>query len=370
MLYLKNHLKFSRSIKFVFLLSLSMILYSCHGQVNPEPTKKKGNQISEIPFFKAKIDTNDLDPYFTENNFLHTKHGPNSITRNILQDKTGKYWFATWNGVMSYDGKEFTNHTNLSGLRRHRVFSLLENGDEIWFGTIGAGLYIYNGSTFTNITSEDGLDSDEIECMFKDQEGRIWLGTGSGVSVYDGKEFHNYAMEDGLADSDVHSIAEDREGKIWIGSANGISIYDDEKQGKGQKAFTRLTTSLGRSFYNVRTIISDREGAIWFGGNDGLMYYNNGTFTTLTKNFVGHIYEDEEGDILFNKPSANDEGGIGIYRYKKGQLPHYISAENIEKIKQESEMVFGIIEDSDGNIWYGRVGGVTKFDGVKFEYFK
>jgi len=328
-----------RSLKALLFLCLIFNFASCQAQEEEKVEKRNLSEIKEFPFFKPKIDTNDIDPYFTENNFLVTDHGPKSITRNIIQDKNGTYWFATWNGIMSYDGERFTNHTNQEGLRRHRVFCILENDDEIWFGTIGAGLYRYDGSIFTNVTTEDGLGSNEIECMMKDRDGKIWLGTGAGVSVYDGENFKNYTEEDGLLGNDPHDITQDKSGKIWVGASNGMSIYDPSLQGAGQKAFSSFKDTKGRHWYNVRTIIQDRDGGIWFGGNDGLNYYQNGKFTNLTEDFVGHIHEDRKGDVWFNKPSPNATG-VGLYVHRKGALPLAVQEDNIEQIRVEEEMVF------------------------------
>lgn len=37
-----------------------------------------------------------FDPYFLETVDTVSKRGPYTITRNMLQDRKGNYWFATW----------------------------------------------------------------------------------------------------------------------------------------------------------------------------------------------------------------------------------------------------------------------------------
>ncbi len=59
----------------------------------------------------------EVDSYFRESNDITTSNGPSSITRNVLQDKKGFIWLATWNGIIRYDGKTFTNFTNKNGLK-------------------------------------------------------------------------------------------------------------------------------------------------------------------------------------------------------------------------------------------------------------
>jgi ligand-binding sensor domain-containing protein len=75
-------------------------------------------------------------------------HGPKSITRNILQDLNGHYWLATWEGLIRYNGKQYTNFTLKAGLKKYHVFAIAEqrNGT-LWFGMIGGGVYRYDGQS-------------------------------------------------------------------------------------------------------------------------------------------------------------------------------------------------------------------------------
>ena len=96
-------------------------------------------------------------------------------------------------------------------MRRYHVFSLLEDRQgNIWFGTIGAGVYRYDGKTFTNFTTQHGLPDDKIGCFYEDRNGSLWIGTINGLSRYDGLTFTNYGTEDGL-DRRRHQL--DRQGQ-------------------------------------------------------------------------------------------------------------------------------------------------------------
>ncbi|MFK8162081.1 MAG: two-component regulator propeller domain-containing protein, partial [Lewinella sp.] len=214
-----------RQFKRFFILLLIVGISACNAQVeNEEPQKQAAAPKAPLPSQDLK---NDHDPYFTESTDIETKTAPQAITRNILQTKDGKIWLATWKGAVSYDGETFTNHTNKAGLRRHRFFTLLEDKkDQLWFGTIGAGVYRYDGTTFTNLTSDNGLASNMVECILEDTAGNLWFGTHGGVSRYDGIMFQNFTTADGLPDNEVHAIAQDKSGKIWVASSGGLSYLD------------------------------------------------------------------------------------------------------------------------------------------------
>jgi len=179
---MKNYMHFYS----VFLLFVFNI--SCNGQNNSDPPK---NNISQ-PENKLP----DYDPYFIETKTITSSYGPSSITRNMIQDRDGNIWLATWEGILRYDGETFTNFTNKEGLRRFHVFTALEDrSGNIWFGTIGAGVYRYDGKTFTNFTTKEGLAGDRIGCIMQDRAGNIWIGTDGGVSIYNGDSFRNFTTE-------------------------------------------------------------------------------------------------------------------------------------------------------------------------------
>src|SRR6185369_9342814 len=118
----------------------------------------KGQSKTEPPKESTKSETKDMN----------ASHGPGSITRNIIQDRKGNIWMASWEGVFKYDGKIFTNIT--SGVSTARFFSLLEDRrGNLWFGSIGSGVYQYDGNSFQNFTTKDGLVNDEVGCIYEDR---------------------------------------------------------------------------------------------------------------------------------------------------------------------------------------------------------
>ncbi len=100
--------------------------------------------------FNPAIDLSDNDPYFIETKTISTPYGSSSITRNMIEDRNGNIWIASWEGIIRYDEKSFTNFTNKEGLRRFHTFSALEDKTgNIWFGG-NDGLWKYDGESFIN----------------------------------------------------------------------------------------------------------------------------------------------------------------------------------------------------------------------------
>ena len=342
---------------------LLIFISSCKGKAQTESAKN-----NTPPPQQLEKKPSDFDPYFIETQTITSPNSPTSITRNILQDKDGNIWLATWEGIIRYNpnldnsvgwGKSFTNFTNKDSLRRFHVFSLLEDSKGIlWFGTIGAGVYRYDGKNFTNITTKDGLVDDVIGCVYEDKSGNIWFGTQAGVSHYNGKTFQNFTIKDGLPNDDINSIIEDQHGKLWFGARGKACIYENGK-------FTIFTNN-GIPFQNVRSIIEDKKGDIWLGGDNGLWRYNSnsidsiGQFTNFTKDFVGFIYEDSKGNIWTSSNVPVMGPFWALTRYDAKTLTPTV-------IKEEANMFFGILEDKEDKIWLGHLRGVYRYDGIDFK---
>ncbi|SHF23254.1 ligand-binding sensor domain-containing protein [Pedobacter caeni] len=349
-------------MKYVHLSALFLIslIYNCYGQ--SQTTLPKDSIRSEIKD-------------------VRTSYGPNRMVRTVKQDRKGKIWFASPEGIIRYDGKSFTNIT--SKVMSARFFSVLEDKKgNFWFATVGSGVYCYDGKSFQNYTTKNGLASDQVTTIYEDKTGNIWFGTEGGASCYDGKSFKSFKLKDGPAPTDadsmhvsayqqqipeghwmhndVNAIIEDKTGKFWFGTRGYTRIYDG-------KTFTIITNKDGKPFANVRSIIKDKKGNIWLGGYDGLWRYDGSTFTNFTQKFVGYIYEDRAGNIWTSSESAHDKRWT-LSRYDEKTLSNKIPT--VTEIKSGENGLFGILEARDGSIWFGSMKGVYRYDGKTITDFK
>jgi ligand-binding sensor domain-containing protein len=328
---------------------------SCGGQ-----NKTNGNQDSIKPETKS-VTTEDV---------------PQSITRNIIQDRKGNIWIAAFDGIFRYDGKSFTNIT--SNVSSARFFSILEdrNGN-FWFGTIGSGVYCYDGKFFKNFTTSEGLLNNEVGCIFEDKKGNIWFGVSGGASCYDGKSFRNCIIDEDDMNEDwtgktfpdrqpyeVNSIIEDKTGKFWFATRGNTFVYDpSESLNTDGKTFNVVTLE-EKPFKNVRTIMEDKKGNIWLSGSDGLWCYDGNKFSNFNQSFVGYVIEDKKGNIWTSSEKDKLVWSLSIYDEKTllNKNPKVSEIAN-------QPMIFGILEDKIGNIWFGS-NGVYRYDGKTITDFK
>ena len=291
-----------------------------------------------------------------------TSYGPNTMVRNIKQDKYGNILFtASWGGAFRYDGKLFTKISGKIG--SHRFWDVLEDrGGNLWFATTDSGVYNYNGKTFQHFTTREGLANNRVMSIYEDKAGIIWFGTGGGVSRYDGKSFRNFTTKEGLSNNDLTTIMEDKTGKLWFGTRGEPCFYDG-------KTFTVLKNNDGKAFNNVWSIIEDKKGNIWFGDVDGLWRYDGSIFTKVSQRGAYGIIEDKRGNIwTTGSVNRNGVGAWKLLRYDQKFL--YNKNPAATEIMGTEKFLCGILEANDGSIWFGSFNGVYRYDGQTITDFK
>ena len=341
------------SLRHFLRLLTALLITSCNGQSKEDAlTNTDQPSIARTPTELLVVSRDSM-----------AAHAPNDITRNVLQDRSGRFWFATWEGIIKYDGKRFTNVTETEGLEKFHVFSLLEDRTGVlWFGTIGGGLYRYDGSSFVRYTTADGLPDNSILCMLEDKVGNIWFGTDSGATRYDGKTFTHFASQDSVA-INVNCMAQDSSGRIWFATRYGV---DNDLYSYDGRSFASIERAPGIRFSNVRTVIVDRVGNLWAGGEDGLVRSDGsspevsgrGRFTQVSPHFIGCIFEDRAGKLWLSE----DSPGIG-WTLKRSDGNSAIPIAT-------GSMIFGSTEDASGNIWFGTTDGIGRYDGKTVTRFR
>lgn len=213
-----------------------------------------------------------------------------------------------------------------------------------------------------------------VEIM-EDSKGNLWFGTmGYGAARYDGETLTYFSITDGLPGNTVASIAEDKAGNMWFGTHTGASKYDG-------KSFTNFGTKEGLSGPGCNILV-DSNGNIWAGTNHGAFRYDGTKFSKFEipkpiiekpsyKWEAGKIWsliEDSKGNIWFGRD------GYGACKFDGTSFTHFTQKDGLC-----SNNVSSIVEDSQGNMWFGsltsdfpesiKVGGLSHYDGENFTQF-
>ncbi|MEM7557745.1 MAG: two-component regulator propeller domain-containing protein [Planctomycetota bacterium] len=214
-----------------------------------------------------------------------------------------------------------------------------------------------------------------VVSSFQDSQQRLWFGTmARGVACFDGKEVKYFSKEDGLAGDTVVSVANDREGNLWFGTHTGASKFDGSK-------FTNYRLAQGLSGAGCKILVTS-QGSIWAATNDGAFRLQGDSFVkfrlpdppTYDGSYkwelgkVWAIIEDSQGNIWFGRD------GLGACRYDGKSFKHFTKEDGLC-----SNNVSQIVEDRQGNFWFGSLssdypkskqeGGVSRLCGTTIRQF-
>ncbi|NNE56062.1 MAG: hypothetical protein HKN32_08585, partial [Flavobacteriales bacterium] len=223
---------------------------------------------------------------------------------SVVEDYNGDLWFATYSGLLHYNGKEFKRHNFPHDSLSPNVWSLLLEDDVLWLGTMD-GIMQFNNDEFIafptpDLTVEDTLSRlsyKGITTLLRDVNGDLWYGTdGFGLCRFDGEKFTHFTISDGLPANSVTSLMQDNEGTLWIGTMDGgVSWYDGQE-------FTNLSQNGTIKGVEISGFFVDAQERVWFGvENNGVYCFDGNTWKNYYKeaqlptNGINTILEDSKG---------------------------------------------------------------------------
>ena len=154
--------------------------------------------------------------------YLRTSEGLyNGEINAIAQDQSGKMWFATWTGLVNYNGFDFRffmpelgNPKSLADKKTHRI--LIDSEDNLWLASqSGISMYDRNTDTFYPVALEGQTASNYYVNNIYESRGSILIHTSAGIYLVDQKKKHGsglsakriYLFENGNRINDyVHSM--------------------------------------------------------------------------------------------------------------------------------------------------------------------
>jgi|GEM_PF-3242480 len=318
---------------------------------------------------------------------------PNNAVQVILQDREGNLWFGTLGGLARLGSLKFRSYTAREGLPNNSVWAIHQDTDHrILLGLNEGGIMAFDGRLWTPMPALPKMATTPVRAFLQDSVGRLWVGTGDGVAVRRDGRWSDAWAQSGFPPVAVVSIVEDRGGRVWFATAAGLACLDGTRWG-------RFTEKDGLPGPEIRCLYLDREGRVWAGTSSCAAVWNGRswkTYTTadgLANNYVIGIAQDEKGVFWF----ATFGGGITrwdgtawrSYSQRDGLSNNYCyfilpdrdfiyvgTNKGLNRFDGTCFKVYGArdglastemnqgadFRDREGNLWFGTVGGVTRFD--------
>ncbi len=315
--------------------------------------------------------------------YVHEKNKPHSLSQNsvhsMCMDAAGNLWVGTWAGGINYLDKRFgafTQYTagqNEAMLSYGVVSSFVEDQEgNFWVGTEGGGLNYFDRKTekFTHLKNDpnipNSLSVDNVKALMMDSSGVLWIGTHAGglnkLEIKNGRKVfthfrHDPANPNSLSADWVISLFEGSDGYIWVGTSGGGINWLNTHNGRFEISESAMA-AVGQKVYTIR---EGRQKQVYVGSDNGLAMFDKysrqlhafGDKPILLKGrTVLSVWEDETYLWI-----GTEGDGLYAYNYHSGEMQRFGKDDGLP-----NEVVYGILEDRQGNLWLSTNKGLCSFD--------
>ena len=297
----------------------------------------------------------------------------------LAQDSTGFIWIGTVEGIFRYDGYNFTNYSSINDSLHSLINAVskihVDKNNRIWIGTVDAGITCIesSGKLLMHISSRNksiaSAASDYVTDIKEDKEGNIWWTSVDGLFRVspDATKLRCFKAPTKHPRGNFFSgLTIDRNGRMWITGNIGLTNFDIVKE---QFLFTSVDHKL-RNFFEHKKYISAiafQADKLWYStwapdlgmydltNGNGYTYYSGvGSPHPDFDKLATVIYNDKRGAIWMAT-------GDGLHFSHAGAASitatYQHNPENIFSIANDK--VTAILEDRDGNFWFGTKSGIS-----------
>ncbi len=300
------------------------------------------------------LDQKALDAYARE--VWTTRDGlPHNQVNSIAQTPEGYLWFATWEGVVRYNGQEFR------AFGRNNVPAMMDSGiRSVTVGPSGAlvvatsrgGVSVLRGEAWTTYTTNNGLTQNETFAALEDRAGRIWVASENrGITRLDGSQATVFNTSNGLPSEVGYALVEDGAGAVWIATGEGIARLEGERV---QAFSVEAGLPEGAAF----SLAVAPDGRLYVGTEKGLYAGRSGRFERVAEVpavAVASLQVDEQGSLWIGTVNR------GLMRLGERGLERFDTGDGLP-----NNRVASLFADREGSLWVGTNAGLMRFADTPF----
>ena len=283
----------------------------------------------------------------------YTGHGLSAGVTAIAIDGNGNKWFGTANGLIRFDGADYTlfSDSNSNLVSNHVYCIAVDHNDIKWIGT-DAGVSRFDGTNWTTLLS-DTL----VRAMAVDLENHVWFSIeGYGLLEYDGVSRKSYSDANGnLPANFISVIAVDSMNNIWFGDEfmPRVTKYDHQNW----ITYNIHNPNPGVGMSGISAIAFRGKGNAWIEVPlSGIFIFDGASWNITLKNASVHTLAIDPEGTAWAGYNVLWLGG-GVSSYDGNHWRNY----NVSNSGIVDNWVTCIAIDTHGNKWIGTGSGVSEF---------
>lgn len=285
---------------------------------------------------------------------------PGQITA-LAQTRDGYLWLGTQTGLFRFDGVRFERYqppaaTPLPASSVASLHAPATGG--LWIGfRYGAATFLRDDK-LANYGEAQGLPTGTVFGFAQDSTGVTWAATFQGPVRLVGGRWLPLDTAARYPGKQSRTVFVDRAGTVWSATDTRLAFLR-----RGRKAFETLDMAVGR----ISQIAQAPDGAIWIAESDGTV---RPVVLADGRPAIGPVVALPSSGLLFDR-----QGGLWATTLGEGirrlLAPHALpvagtsaATDEPEEFRQKdglsSDYLTPLLEDREGNLWFGSNRGLDR----------